>query len=71
MTIPKGLTSLRELNLDGNLIGRLWVPVGMDIDNLRIDGFSKEDIARYISGTETALTELSIQLGGDGGGCVS
>lgn len=57
LTLPESLSSLGELNLEDNPIDRLRVPVGMDIDNLEISGFSKEDITRYTSGTETALTE--------------
>ena len=62
LTLPEGMIHLRRLYLNGNPINRLAVPQGMNIDNLRISGFSKADIAFYDLETGTSGTLAIIQL---------
>ena len=62
LTLPEGMPQLRRLYLNGNPINRLAVPHGMNIDNLRISGFSKADIAFYDLETGASRTLAIIQL---------
>ncbi len=62
LTLPEGMIHLRRLYLNGNPINRLAVPQGMNIDNLRISGFSKADIAFYDLETGASKTLAIIQL---------
>ena len=47
LTLPEGMPQLRRLYLNGNPVNRLAMPQGRNIDNLRISGFSKADVAFY------------------------
>lgn len=60
LTIPPGLVNLRELNLGNNPIDRLFIPHGMELENLEIRGFPKGAIRRYTP------TELSVRVDNDG-----
>ena len=60
LTIPPGLVNLRELNLGNNPIERLFIPHGMELENLEIRDFPKEEITRYTS------SELSVQVDDNG-----
>ena len=48
ITLPTGLSSLERLDVRNTPIQLLLVPKGMNIDNLELRGFSKENIIRYV-----------------------
>ncbi len=62
LTLPEGMHQLRRLNLNGNPINQLAVPQGRNIDNLRVHGFSKADIAFYDLETRASKTLAIIPL---------
>ena len=62
LTLPEGMHQLRRLNLNGNPINQLAVPQGRNIDNLRVHGFSKADIAFYDLETRSSKTLAIIPL---------
>lgn len=64
LTLPEGLISLKELYLWNNPIESLFVPEEVDIGNLRIEGFSKENIIRYVP--DSVFLELVIWREEDG-----
>ena len=66
LILPGGMPHLRRLYLNGNPINRLAVPQGMNIDNLRISGFSKSDIAFYNLETSANATLAILRLGDSG-----
>lgn len=66
LILPEGMPHLRRLHLNGNPISRLAVPQGMNIDNLRISGFSKSDIAFYDLETSANATLAILRLGDSG-----
>ena len=63
LAFPAGMR-LRELDLRNNPIEQLLVPEGMDIENLRIEGISKENIIRYVP--DSVLPSLVIRREEDG-----
>ena len=62
LTLPEGMPQLRRLYLNGNPINQLAVPQGRNINNLRISGFSKADIAFYDLETRASKTLAIIPL---------
>ena len=66
LTLPEGMLQLRRLYLRGNPVNRLAVPQGMNIDKLRISGFSKADVVFYNPETiaSKTLTILRLEDGG-------
>ena len=62
LTLPEGMPQLRRLYLNGNPINQLAVPQGRNIDNLRVYGFSKADIAFYDLETRASKTLAIIPL---------
>lgn len=66
LILPGGMPHLRRLYLNGNPINRLAVPQGMNIDNLRISGFSKSNIAFYDLETSANATLAILRLGDSG-----
>lgn len=49
LTLPEGLTRLKELNLSDNPLRRLLIPRGMNVENMEVHGFSKSEITRYFA----------------------
>ena len=62
LTLPEGMHQLRRLYLNGNPINQVAAPQGMNIDNLRVYGFSKADIAFYDLETRASKTLSIIPL---------
>lgn len=62
LILLEGMIHLWRLYLNGNPINRLSVPQGMNINNLRISGFSKAAIAFYDLETGASRTLAIIQL---------
>ena len=61
LTLPEGLSLLKELDLSDNPLRRLLVPHGMNVENLEVYGFPKSEVTRYF-----AEAQISIRPVGNG-----
>jgi len=59
LALPEGLTRLTRLDVRNNPIAYLAVPIWMDLDNLEILGFPKDQIAFHAGSIRIQANELS------------
>ncbi len=61
LTLPAGMAGLRELHLEGNPLEQLRAPVGLDIGQLAVSGYAKEEIVLDDPATAVWVADLAVR----------